>query len=156
VALTFPRDEELKPKPAPVIGPKGGVVGDPLDRLIEELARSKKTVAEKVDALFLAALGRFATATEQKRVKDKYGDKLTADALNKLLAEIAATPEYDAHIRSLQKRAPARTGPGVLPDGTPLFPGSDPFKLGGGQPGLQFLPQSFGSGIPPATTPKKP
>jgi hypothetical protein len=108
-ALNFPADLPPKPKSAAVVA-KGGIVSDPLDRLIDELAKSHKTVEVKVDALFLASLGRFATASEQKRVKDKYGDKLSADALRKLLTEIAATPEFDAHVKSLEKRAPAKSG----------------------------------------------
>ena len=118
--LSFPRDEELKPKPA-AVATRPGVVGDPLDRLLDELAKPDRPAAAKVDALFLASLGRFATASEQKRVKEKYGDKLTADAWRKLLAEVAAMPEFDAHLKSLQLRQPA--APPAFPS-SPLWPGS--------------------------------
>jgi hypothetical protein len=138
--LKFLLGEEAKPKPPAAVGATGPLVGDPLDKLIEELAKSRKTTAEKVDALFLAALGRFATEREQKWVKDAYGDKMTADVLRKLLAEIAKSLEFEAHIKSLQKRspkpAPIPGWPGTLPDGTPLYPGS------GLPPGFneQYLP----------------
>lgn len=113
--LTFPKDEAAQPKPVP-----GALVSDPLDRLIEELAKSVKPANEKVDALFLAALGRFATAREQKLVKDTHGERLTSDALRKVLAEIAKSPEFEAHIKSLQQRAPAK--PAIQWGGGPLLP----------------------------------
>ena len=181
--LTFPKDEEPKPKPPAggVPNVPGALVADPLDRLVEELTKSKKTVTEKVDALFLAALGRFATEREQKWVKDTYGAALTADALRKLLAEIAKSPEFDAHIKSLLKRSPAKPAPipgwpntlpdgtprfpgwPALPDGTQLYPGSDPTnyrlelrtRLGTGWPSP---PEGIGGGpgYEPVTPPKKP
>lgn len=129
--LTFPRDEAAKPKPPP---PPGALVSDPLDRLTEELAKSNKSVNEKVDAMYLAALGRFATEREQKWVRAAYGEKLTADVLRKLLAEIAKSPEFEAHLKSLQKRVPLQPFAPSLPGGT--FP---PF---GGQP---FGTPPFGS-----------
>jgi hypothetical protein len=124
-ALVFPKDEE-KPKPpaGPGIVALPGAVSDPLDRLVEELAKSKKTTAEKVDALFLAALGRFASEREQKWVKDIHGDKLTADVLRKLLAEIAKSPEFEAHIKSLQNRQPPKPAFPLVPYPTyPAVPG---------------------------------
>lgn len=102
--LTFPRDEAQQPKPVP----GAPLVSDPLDRLIDALAKAPKPAADKVDALFLAALGRFALEREQKWVKDSHGEKLTADALRKVLAEIAKSPEFEAHLKSLQQRAPAK------------------------------------------------
>jgi RNA polymerase sigma factor (sigma-70 family) len=126
--LTFPRDEAIQPKG----GPPNPLVADPLDRLIDELAKSPKPAADKVDALFLAALGRFATAREQKWVKDTHGDKLSADPLRKVLAEIAKSPEFEAHIKSLEKRAPAKppapSFPGVFPGGFPNQPFGWPMK----------------------------
>lgn len=122
--LLFPIDERAKPKVAPV----GPLVADPLDRLIDELAKSTKSANEKVDALFLAALGRFALDREKKWVKDTHGEKLTADALRKVLAEIAKSPEFDAHLKSLQQRAPAKPQPwGGQPFG-PLQPFGLPAK----------------------------
>lgn len=118
--LTFPRDEALPPKP--VGGAPGALVSDPLDRLIDELAKSNKPAADKVDALFLAALGRFATAREQKWVKDAHGERLTADALRKVLAEIAKSPEFEAHIKSLQQRAPLKPLAPSFPGGFPGQP----------------------------------
>ncbi|MBM3979032.1 MAG: WD40 repeat domain-containing protein [Planctomycetes bacterium] len=128
--LTFPRDEALQPRP--VGGAPGPLVADPLDRLIEELAKANKPAADKVDALFLAALGRFATAREQKAVKGTYGERLTADALRKVLAEIVKSPEFEAHIKSLENRAPlkplAPSFPGGFPGGFPNQPFGWPMK----------------------------
>lgn len=124
--LTFPKDESLQPKPVSTPGQLRPLVADPLDRLIDDLAKANKPAADKVDALFLAALGRFATAREKNWVKESYGERLTADALRKVLAEIAKSPEFEAHIKSLEKRAPAKPPA----PGWPVFPGQ-PFP---GQP----------------------
>ncbi|WP_227254553.1 sigma factor-like helix-turn-helix DNA-binding protein [Frigoriglobus tundricola] len=96
------------------------VVADPLDKLIEELAKSTLDADQKVDAVFLAALGRFPTATERQRANEKYrqlnADTLRAgDGLRALLAEIAVTPEFEAHLKSLQIRAPAKFDPPLTP-----------------------------------------
>lgn len=91
--------EPLKPE-------SGGVVSDNLDRLIDELAKSEKSGAEKVDAIFLAVLGRFATASEQQRAKEKFGDKITTEQFRALLGELAATPEFDSYLKAIQKRRP--------------------------------------------------
>ncbi|MCI0702546.1 MAG: hypothetical protein L0241_15795, partial [Planctomycetia bacterium] len=122
VALNFPQDEALKPKP-PVIAPKGGLVADPLDKLVEDLTKSNKPVDQKIDALFLAVMGRFATITEQKRIRQLYGDKLTFQVLQQIVAELVATPEFEAHLKSLEQRKPAKPGTPKLPV-NPFWPGT--------------------------------
>jgi len=109
-ALNVGENKVQQPKLAPAVGPQSGVVSDSMERLIDELAKSNKSGAEKIDALFLAALGRFATANEQKRVKEKFGDKPTEEQLRTLLTEIAGTPEFESHLKSLLQRQPAKPG----------------------------------------------
>jgi RNA polymerase sigma factor (sigma-70 family) len=117
--LKFPRDVE--PKHPPVVAVPAQP-RDRLDRFVEELASSSKSPAEKIEAVFLAALGRFPTALEQKLLKEKYGNNPSAEALRKVLADIAVNPELGEHIKSLQKRLPPKTG--TVP-GFPMF-GPDP------------------------------
>jgi hypothetical protein len=95
------------PAKAPAAPTKGLLVSDALEKLVEELPRSGRTGAQKVEALFLAALGRFPTAVELKRVADKHGPNLSAASLRAVLAELVATPEFAAHVKSLQQRMPA-------------------------------------------------
>ncbi len=149
--LSFPMDEELKPKPVVVV-PKGpGVVADPLDKLVEDLGKSAKTTTEKIDLLFVAVLGRFATATEQKRIREKYGSTLTLPALQAIVAEIAATPEFEAHIKSLEKRKPKP----VTEPAQPFWP-VRPLPLGFDQlPNGWSGPWSYPN-FPPPALPKKP
>ena len=117
---------ELPPVPlqqpaTPIIPatPHGGLLlSDALDKLVEELPRSGRSSAQQIDALFLAALGRFPTAQEQKRLIDKYGGKITAGNLRAILTALVASPEYEAHVKLLQQRLPARTVPAPNP-----FPG---------------------------------
>ena len=143
--LAFPKDEALKPKP-PVVAKGPGVVSDPLDKLIEDLAKLNKPGEQKTDALFLAALGRFATVTEQRRIREKYGEKMTAAAHQGILGEIAASPEFDSHLKSLQKRLSEKNAaPFRWEGGQPsILPGSGPF------PGFPPL----GSGPYPTLPPK--
>jgi hypothetical protein len=115
------------PRPAPpVLDPNTGRgAGDTLNRLAGQLAESGRPTEQQVDALFLAALGRFATAGEQERARKKYGKALTAGQLREVLAEVAAAPGFRTHAESLQAWLPGPTprllvGPGC---GCRLFPG---------------------------------
>jgi hypothetical protein len=151
--LNFPKDEELKPKP-PVITPKGGLVADPLDKLIEELAKSNKPVDQKIDALFLAVLGRFPTITEQKRIREKHGGKLTLQVLQQIVADLVATPEFEAHIKSLEQRKQTKPATPGLPM-NPFWPGT------GLPPGFEQSPNGWSGpwsypNFPPPSPLKKP
>ncbi len=126
VALNFPADDALKPKPVGSSAARVIPAADSLDKLVQELARSTKTTAERVDVLFLATLGRFATGGEQKRVREHYGDKIGVAGLLLLAGEITATPEYDAHVKALLNRLTGTT-PGRIQK-APLAPFS-PFHL---------------------------
>jgi RNA polymerase sigma factor (sigma-70 family) len=139
--LKFPLDEEPKPVPGVTVP---GPSRDRLDQLVDDLARSTRSAPEKVEALFLATLGRFPTAPEQKLLKDKYGDKLTAEALRKLLADIAVNPELDAHIKALQKRLPPKAGV--------IWDGLEPFWPGTGWP----VPPPVSGPVPAPPVKKKP
>jgi RNA polymerase sigma factor (sigma-70 family) len=80
--------------------------GDRLDRLLSELLSSKKTDEQIVEALFLATLARFPTATERKLILD--GVKSQPDrtaAWQGVVRALAATDEAKAHAESLSKRA---------------------------------------------------
>ncbi len=120
--LNFPQDEALKPKPKAVVTPKGpGVVADPLDKLIEDLAKSAKPAKDKIDYLFVALLGRFATQTELKRIGEKYPGTFTLPILQAIATEIATTPEFEAHIKSLEKR---KAKPAAPVEGYDFWPGT--------------------------------
>ena len=81
---TIPMPEPLKPAPTatlplPAVPPpaSGGLIADALDKLAEELPKSGRPVAQQIDALFLAALGRLPTAAELKKVDEKYRGRYT-------------------------------------------------------------------------------
>jgi RNA polymerase sigma factor (sigma-70 family) len=123
----------LKPQQRPGPPPPSGnpLIADALDKLVEELARGEQTGAQQADALFLATLGRFPTTAELKRVRDQYGVKLPVVSLRKILAELLASPEFEAHVRSLQHRLPkSGFGPSLLSPGNPMRPfGGSPPEL---------------------------
>ena len=109
-------------------------VRDTLGRLAEALAMSDKAVTEKVDAFYLAAVGRFATAGEQKLAKERYGDRPTADQLRELLDDIVKTPEFVAHAKAILKRAPGVLSPPLRPLASRPFvppPGALPLRAEG-------------------------
>jgi WD40 repeat protein len=128
-------------------GPKppagASLVADALDKLAEELPKSGRTAAQQIDALFLAALGRLPTAAEVKKVGAKFGENPTAERLRAIVAELVASPEFEAHVKTLDKRMPAKTPIPYKWDGRfPTAP--SPFGWPPGQP----------NDTPP--TPKKP
>jgi RNA polymerase sigma factor (sigma-70 family) len=158
---TIPMPEPLKPAPTatlplPAVPPpaSGGLIADALDKLAEELPKSGRPVAQQLDALFLAALGRLPTAAELKKVDEKYRGRYTPDVFRALLADLAKTPEFEAHVKMLQKRLPSTVPvPGGPPIPTTPFP-----NLSGGQPtippGLSgFPPINPKTGLPLGTPP---
>src|SRR5262249_49075274 len=81
--------------------------GDPLDRLVRELARGDRTDEQVVEALYLAALGRFPSEAETKTVTGhvaKQKDRREA-ALEDVLWALINSKEFSAHVQSLAKRA---------------------------------------------------
>lgn len=104
----------------------GGLVtaGDPkpkdvLDQLVDELAKSNRSTREKVDAIYLATVGRYPTQSDLKRIQARYGEKPDADQLRLLLAELTKTSDFDSHLDAMQSRtasgAQAQQKFGTLP-----------------------------------------
>jgi hypothetical protein len=149
----------VDPKPEP-FGGIGGVarppradppadlpLSDSLDKLVESLPKSGRTVEQQIDAVFLAALGRFPTVAEQKAVAPLLGAKPTAERWKGVLGRLVQAPEFEAHVKTLQNR---------LPPAAPRWDGGWPNRPFG--PGTNLLPPGgFPSGFPGGgPTPKKP
>jgi WD40 repeat protein len=94
----------VRPDAVPVLP-----VSDALDKLVESLPKSGRTIDQQIDALYLAALGRFPTAAEQKKVAPLLGDKPTAERWKSVLDRLVQSPEFEAHVKTLQKRSPPAT-----------------------------------------------
>src|SRR5262249_50445946 len=80
---------------------------DRFDQLVDDLAQSKRSPDACVDALFLAALGRFPQETERKFCSDHINK--TADrreALKDVLFQLTNTREFQEHITALQGQQP--------------------------------------------------
>ena len=78
---------------------------DRLERLLNDLLSSKKTDEQILEALSLATLARFPTATEKKLILD--GIRTQSDramAWNGVLQALASTDEAKAHAEALTKR----------------------------------------------------
>jgi WD40 repeat protein len=83
--------------------------GDRFDQLIPELAASKRTTEQKIEALFLVVLGRAPTMLEQRLALQGNGQALAdAAVLSKLLKVLVASPEFAAHVSDLEKRLPKK------------------------------------------------
>jgi RNA polymerase sigma factor (sigma-70 family) len=79
--------------------------GDRLDRLLNELAKSKRSDAELVDALCLATLGRLPTETERGLLERHLNGKNRREALADLLHALINTKESRAHAEDLRRRS---------------------------------------------------
>jgi RNA polymerase sigma factor (sigma-70 family) len=146
---TIPMPEARKPAPTatlpqPAVPPpaSGGLVADALDKLAEDLPKSGRPMAQQVDALFLAALGRLPTAAELKKVNEQYRGRFTADVFRAILADLAKSPEFEAHIKTLGQRL--AKPPAKQPGQDGLWPGS-PFRPFGHGIG-PFVPTEYGGG----------
>jgi RNA polymerase sigma factor (sigma-70 family) len=128
VKVDWPVDPQPKSSGGvPLIGSSFDLRGaDALDKLIESLPKSGRPVEQQIDAMFLAALGRFATAGEQKNVAALLGDKPTVEKWKQLLDALVKMPEFKAHIQTLEKRiappSPNVDGYPQMPDLTGPFP----------------------------------
>jgi RNA polymerase sigma factor (sigma-70 family) len=128
VKVNWPVDPQ--PKPASGASPLGSSFelrgADALDKLVESLPKSGRPIEQQIDAMFLAALGRFATASEQKNVAALLGDKPTVEKWKMLLDALVKMPEFKAHIQTLEKRiappSPDVGGFPTFPDMTGPFP----------------------------------
>ena len=79
--------------------------GDRLDQLLDALLSSKKSDDEILDALCLATMARFPTATEKKLIFDSFkAQPNRATAWNNVVYALASTDESKAHAESLTKR----------------------------------------------------
>ena len=92
-ALNFPADLPPKPKSA-AVAVKGGIVSDPLDRLIDELAKSHKTVEVKVDAL----IPRVARPLRHRERAEAREGQVRRQALRGGSAEVARRDRGDTGI----------------------------------------------------------
>jgi dipeptidyl aminopeptidase/acylaminoacyl peptidase len=101
--------------PASVPPARAGLVSESLDKLAETLPKSGRPSEQQVDALFLAALGRLPTDAERKRVLALVGEKPTTEKLRTVLEALTAMPEFDAHVKSLQRQLPGHGGFGSPP-----------------------------------------
>jgi WD40 repeat protein len=81
------------------------VLSDRLDRFIEDLAGSDRTPEQKVEALFLAVLGRFPTPDESARAVAAVR-KSPADpsAWKRLVEALTGTREFREHVEALRDR----------------------------------------------------
>jgi WD40 repeat protein len=80
-------------------------LSDRLDRFVQDLAASDRTPDQKVEAAFLAVLGRFPTADEKGRALASLRKSPADPAGWKRLAEaLAGTREFREHVEGLQKR----------------------------------------------------
>jgi hypothetical protein len=81
------------------------VLSDRLDRFVQDLAASDRTPDQKVEAVFLAVLGRFPTQDERARAVAAVR-KSPADAAGwkKLMGALTGTREYREHVEALQDR----------------------------------------------------
>ncbi len=78
-------------------------VDDRFTKLIQGLAASKRTSEQKVEALFLAVLGRPPTSIEKALA---LANGIDAAALSKLLQVLVASQGFRAHVADMQKRLP--------------------------------------------------
>jgi hypothetical protein len=147
-----PQPPAAVPKPAAVVPPpaSGGLVADALDKLAEDLPKSGRPAAQQIDALFLAALGRLPTAAEVKKIGETYKTRLTPDVLRKIIAELVASPEFEAHVKTLGKRLETKKAQPFRWEGGPAFPGAFPNLSG------MPLQSTFPNVLPPPPMPKKP
>jgi RNA polymerase sigma factor (sigma-70 family) len=131
---SLPEQEPAKPEPGAAggraVAPAGGLVADALDKLVESLPKSGRTAAQQIDAVYLATLGRLPTAAEVKAVGKKYATKTTAEALRGLLNDLVASPEFEAHAKTLHLRVrPGKRGKlddWTVPNLQPFGPGTYP------------------------------
>jgi RNA polymerase sigma factor (sigma-70 family) len=86
--------------------------GDRLDQLLTELANSKRSDAEVVDALCLATLGRLPTETEKGFLQRHLSAKDRREALADVLHALTNTKEFRAHVEALRRRSAARSAGG--------------------------------------------
>jgi WD40 repeat protein len=79
--------------------------GDRLDQLVQELVKSQKSDDQIIDALFLAAIGRFPAETEKKFAMEHLTKgKDRAEAVTDVLHALTNTREFSAHVQDLTKR----------------------------------------------------
>jgi RNA polymerase sigma factor (sigma-70 family) len=79
---------------------------DRLGQLVHELGRSNRSLEQQIDALYLAALGRFPTETEQDFSKGRLATATDrGKGLAELLAMLTHTREFGTHVQSLAKHA---------------------------------------------------
>jgi WD40 repeat protein len=101
-------------------------VADRLDQLVNALLRDSRTDEQVIEALYLAVLGRLPTDGEKGRFAPlQQGRRGRQEACEALVAALCASPEFQAHLESLQRRSGGgerRPGAGRSPAGTPDAP----------------------------------
>jgi Tol biopolymer transport system component len=93
-------------------GGGGDLVADRLDLLLHQLLKDNRTDEQVAEALYLATLGRLPTDGEKARFgKLQQGRRVgRQEAFEELLAALTASPEFQANLESLQRRAAGRPG----------------------------------------------
>jgi RNA polymerase sigma factor (sigma-70 family) len=92
--------------------PEGAPAGPRLNKLLDELLHSKRSDEQVLEALFLAALGRFPTDAEQKfALEQVVKQKDRREAFANVLYLFLSTPEFKEHVEELNRALPRRPTP---------------------------------------------
>ncbi len=103
--------ETKPPAPPPSAAAPARPGHDHLDALVKELAAGSRSNEQAVEALFLAALGRFPTDTERALMLDTLASqKDRQQALARVLDQLTGTKEFAQKAEALSKRQPPKPG----------------------------------------------
>jgi WD40 repeat protein len=92
--------------------PEAATPGPRLNKLLDELLQSKRSDEQVLEALFLAALGRFPTDAEQKFALEEVAKKKDRrEAFGNVLYVFLSTPEFKEHVEELNRALPRRLMP---------------------------------------------
>jgi RNA polymerase sigma factor (sigma-70 family) len=92
--------------------PEAAPAGSRLNKLLDELLQSKRSDEQVLEGLFLAALGRLPTDTEQKFALNEVARKKDRrEAFGDVLYLLLVTPEFKEHAEELNRAVPRRPMP---------------------------------------------